>query len=92
MSDAEQRVAQAALLRHAADVAETLTDDEIAAIGRRIRTTTSTWLRNVADDYVTHDSLTVENMQPALWVMRLLLEQRAATLQNVRLGARNQSG
>jgi hypothetical protein len=85
----EQRVAQAELLRHAADVAETLTDNEIAELGRRIRTTTSTWLRNVADDYATHDSLTAENMQPALWVMRLLLEQRAATLQNVQLGPRD---
>lgn len=92
MTNAEQRVTQAQMLRHAADVAETLTDDEIAELGRRIRTTTSAWLRNVADDYVTHDSLTAENMQPALWVMRLLLEQRAATLQNVRLGSRSQSG
>lgn len=83
-----QRVAQAEWLRRAAEVAETLTDDEVAELGRRVRTTTSEWLRNVAKEYVANDSLTAENMQPALWVMRLLLEQRQATLQNIQLGPR----
>ena len=83
-----RRVAQAEWLRHAAEVAETLTEVEVQSLARRLRTTTSEWLRNVAREHVVNDSLSAENLQPALWVMRLLLEERGFTLQNIQLGPR----
>lgn len=82
------RVAQAEWLKHAADVAETLTDDEIASLGRRLRATTGEWLRQVAKAHVEEDQFTAPNVHPAQWVMRLLLEERGNTLQSIQLGPR----
>lgn len=82
------RVAQAEWLKHAADVAETLTDDEVASLGRRLRSTTGEWLRQVAKAHVEDDQFVTPNVHPAQWVMRLLLEERGYTLQNVQLGPR----
>lgn len=83
-----QRDAQVEWLRRAAEVAETLTDEEILALGRRLRRTTAEWLRMVAthgdDPYVD-----LVNGKPAEWVMRLLLEQRGFTLQSIQLGSRS---
>jgi hypothetical protein len=84
----QQRVAQAEWLKRAAEVAETLTDAEIASLGQRVRTTTAEWLRNVAKAHVEVDQFAVSNVHPAQWVMRLLLEQREFTLQNIQLGPR----
>jgi hypothetical protein len=92
MTSDDVRKAQAQWLEHAAEVAETLTDAEIESLGRRLRSTTGEWLRNVAREYVVNDSLSAENLQPALWVMRLLLEERGHTLQNVHLGPRERDG
>jgi hypothetical protein len=87
MSDAQlQRVAQAEWLRYAADVAETLTDGEIAALGQRLRTTTGEWLRQVAKAHAAGED--VVNFAAAEWVMRLLLEQRGFTLQGIQLQPR----
>lgn len=85
------RVAQAEWLKHAADVAETLTDAEIASLGRRLRETTGEWLRQVAKAHVDEDQFTAPNIHPAQWVMRLLLEERGYTLQGVQLGPRESS-
>lgn len=87
MTSDEMRRAQAEWLRRAAEVAETLTDDEILSLGRRLRSTTAEWLRNVADIYPL-GSVELENLKPAEWVMRLLLEERGHTLQNIQLGPR----
>lgn len=85
------REAQAEWLRHAADVAETLTDDEILELGRRLRSTTAEWLRQVAAIYPL-GTTDLENLRPAEWVMRLLLEQRGHTLKSIQLGPRNNGG
>ena len=82
------RVAQAEWLKRAAEVAETLTDAEIQSLGRRVRTTTAEWLRNVAKAHLEVDQFEAPNIHPAQWIMRLLLEEREATLQNVQLGPR----
>ena len=84
-----QRVAQVEWLRRAAEVAETLTDDEILSLGRRLRSTTSEWLRTVARHHAEGDwGGDSTHLVPANWVMRLLLEERGCTLQNIRLGPR----
>jgi hypothetical protein len=83
------RDAQAEWLNYAADVAETLTDDEILSLGRRLRSTTADWLRGVAMLYLL-DTVEPDNLRPAEWVMRLLLEERGHTLKSVQLGPRNQ--
>lgn len=85
------RVAQAEWLKHAADVAETLTDAEIASLGRRLRETTGEWLRNVAKAHIEENQFEAPNIHPAQWVMRLLLEERGYTLQGVQLGPRAKS-
>lgn len=82
------RVAQAEWLKHAADVAETLTDAEIASLGQRVRTTTAEWLRNVAKAHIEENQFEAPNIHPAQWIMRLLLEERGYTLQNIQLGPR----
>lgn len=82
------RVAQAEWLKRAAEVAETLTDAEIASLGQRVRTTTAEWLRNVAKAHVDEDQFVAPNIHPAQWVMRLLLEERGFTLQSIQLGPR----
>lgn len=87
MTSSEVRQAQAQWLERAAEVAETLTDDEILSLGRRLRGTTSEWLRQVAKLYP-HGTVELENMRPAEWVMRLLLEERGHTLQGIQLGPR----
>lgn len=87
------RSAQAEWLKHAAEVAETLTDAEIVSLGRRLRETTGEWLRQVAKAHVEEDQFTASNIHPAQWVMRLLLEERGHTMQNIQLGPReNGSG
>lgn len=88
MTSNEVRRAQAEWLERAAEVAETLTDDEIASLGRRLRATTGEWLRQVARVHVEVDQFTAPNVHPAQWVMRLLLEERDHTLQGIRLGPR----
>jgi hypothetical protein len=87
--DRAKREAQAEWLHRAAEVAETLTDDEILSLGRRLRSTTAEWLRHVATLYP-FGTTELENLKPAEWVMRLLLEERGHTLKSVRLGPRNQ--
>lgn len=91
MTSEQARRAQAAWLTYAADVAETLTDDEIASLGRRLRATTGEWLRQVAKAHVEKDQFDVPNIHPAQWVMRLLLEERGHTFrtnESVQLGPR----
>lgn len=83
----EAREAQAEWLRRAAEVADTLTDDEILSLGRRLRGTTGDWLRAVATLYPL-GTVELENLRPAEWVMRLLLEERGHTLSSVQLGPR----
>jgi hypothetical protein len=80
----EARHAQAAALNHAADIAATLTDDEILSLGRRLRENTAEWLRNVAAVYP-FGAVELENLRPAEWVMRLLIEERNQTLKNIQL-------
>lgn len=87
MSDEQRRAAQAEWLKRAAEVAETLTDDEILSLGRRLRVTTADWLRQVAELYPL-DADELDNLRPAEWVMRLLLEERGYTLQQIQLGPR----
>lgn len=82
------RVAQAEWLKHAADVAETLTPAEVESLARRLRTTTAEWLRNVAKEHVEADQFEAPNIHPAQWVMRLLLEERGHTLQGIQIGPR----
>lgn len=84
-----QRVTEAEWLRRAADVAETLTDKEIASLGQRVRRTTGEWLRHVATTHV--ESENAVNLDAARWVMRLLLEEREFTLQSIQLGPREPS-
>ncbi len=91
MTSEQVRRAQAEWLKNAAEVAETLTDAEIASLGRRLRETTGEWLRQVATQHVEEDQFTAPNIHPAQWVMRLLLEERGQTLQNIQLGPREQS-
>lgn len=90
MTDEEKlrRVAQAEWIKRAAEVAETLTDDEILSLGRRLRSTTSSWLRNVASLYPL-GTVELDNLEPVAWVMRLLLEERGYTLQGIQLGPRS---
>lgn len=88
----EYRAAQAEWLTHAAEVAETLTDEEIASLGRRLRETTGEWLRQVARAHVESDQFAVPNVHPAQWVMRLLLEERGHTMKNIQLGPRSHDG
>lgn len=85
------RVAQAEWLERAAEVAETLTDAEIASLGQRLRATTGEWLRQVARAHVEEDQFATPNVHPAQWVMRLLLEERGHTLQGIHLGPREVS-
>lgn len=94
MTDSEerqQRVAQAEWIKRAAEIAETLTDDEILSLGRRLRATTAEWLGNVARLYPL-GTVELENLDAVQWVTRLLLEERGhtfATNDNLRLGPRN---
>jgi len=88
MSGTEQRVAQAEWLRRAAEVAETLTDEEILSLGRRLRQPTAEWLRQAASAHVAGES-SEGNMHVADWVTRLMLEERGHTFAsnpNVQLG------
>lgn len=94
MDDAEalkRRTAQAEWILRAAEIAETLTDDEILSLGRRLRTTTAEWLRRVGTLYpLGTDDL--EDLRPVDWVTRLLLEERGhtfATNPKLQLGPRD---
>jgi hypothetical protein len=81
-------------MRRAAEVSETLTDDEILSMGRRLRAPAAEWLRQAASAHVRGES-TDGNMHVADWVVRLMLEERGHTFDtnpNLRLGPRNQSG
>lgn len=87
----KRRTAQAEWILRAAEIAETLTDDEILSLGRRLRETTSTWLRHVAEWYPL-GKVELKELAPADWVTRLLLEERGHTFAsnpNLRLGPRN---
>lgn len=87
----KRRTAQAEWIMRAAEIAETLTDDEILSLGRRLRETTGTWLRHVAEWYPL-GTVDLAELAPADWVTRLLLEERGhtfATNTNLRLGPRN---
>lgn len=88
MTSREMRVEQADWLTYAAEVAETLTDEEIQSLGQRVRTTTAEWLRNVAKAHIEEDQFEVSNVHPAQWVMRLLLEERTLTMSKIQLGSR----
>lgn len=91
MTDDAKRAAQAEWLNRAAEIAETLTDEEILSLGRRLRSTTAEWLRGVAALYPL-GTVELENLRPADWVTRLLLEERGHTFRsnpNLRLGPRN---
>ena len=92
MSD--QAAWQAQWFRHAADVAETLTDAEILSLGRRLREPVAYWLRVTAENGESDVALNIDdeaNVNPAEWVMRLILEERNHTLKSVMLGPRNSS-
>jgi hypothetical protein len=91
LEEQQRRAAQAEWLRRAAEIAETLTDDEILSLGRRLRSTTAEWLRNVAKTFP--DDPEHAQTLAAHWVMRLLLEERGhtfATNPNLQLGPRDQ--
>lgn len=80
-------------LTRAAEIAETLTDDEIMALGRRLRKPAAEWLRQAAVVHRDGDEVNEGNVRATEWVMRLLLEQRAHTFmtnENLRLGPRTQ--
>lgn len=85
--DHAMRVARAHWLQYAAEIAETLTDEEILSMGRRLRSTTGEWLRQVATLYP-YGTVELENLRPAEWVMRLLLEERGHTMKGIQLGPR----
>lgn len=90
----KQSAWQAQWFRHAADVAETLTDAEILSLGRRLRQPIAYWLRVVADDSKTDVGVQLNiddeaNVAPAEWVMRLILEERNHTLKSVALTPRS---
>lgn len=88
MTDAKPlRVAQAEWLKYAAEIAETLTDDEIQSLGRRLRVTVGEWLRQVAKAHAAGEN--VVNFTAAEWVMRFLLEERGHTLRDTQLGPRD---
>lgn len=88
--DARRRAAQVEWLKRAAEVAETLTDDEILSLGRRLRSTTGDWLRMIAELYPL-GTAELTDLRPAEWVMRLLLEERGHTLRGIQLGPRDRS-
>lgn len=85
-------------LRHAADVVETMGDDELLALVKRLRAPVAYWLRANAeeDEYVPVEFVDGDdndrNLQPVEWVMRLIIEQRNHTLKNVQLRSRNADG
>lgn len=91
LDEQRQRAAQAEWIERAAEIAETLTDDEILSLGRRLRTTTADWLHNVAELYPL-GTVQLENLDAVQWVTRLLLEERGHTFAsnpNLQLGPRD---
>lgn len=85
-------------LRHAADVVQTMGDDELLSLVKRLREPVAYWLRANAeeDEYVPVEFVDGDddnkNLQPVDWVMRLIIEERNHTLQNVQLRPRNAGG
>lgn len=79
-------------LRHAADVIETMGDEELLSLVRRLRQPVAYWLRANAeeDEYVPVEFADDDNvnLEPVDWVMRLIIEERNHTLRNVQLGPR----
>ena len=85
-------------LRHAADVVDTMNDDELLSLVRRLRAPVAYWLRANAseDEYVPVEFIDGDNddqnLQPVEWVMRLIIEERNHTLKSVVLRPRNDDG